>query len=158
MKSPRAPGRTHPARWVPTLYFAEGVPFFAVALIAGILYKRLGLRNDVITLYTSLLLLPWSLKPLWSPLLEMFKTKKFFVVFLSLRAALSLALVALCLPLPAISDTRWLCWPWSLSAPPPTTSPPTACISPAFPPKSRRRTPAGRAASTTWRGSSRRAA
>ncbi|HEY9141158.1 MAG TPA: MFS transporter [Bryobacteraceae bacterium] len=100
MTSTRTPGRTHPARWVPTLYFAEGVPFFAVALIAGILYKRLGLRNDVITFYTSLLLLPWSLKPLWSPLIEMFKTKKFFVVSLELGGGLSLALVALCLPLP----------------------------------------------------------
>ncbi|HEY1219434.1 MAG: MFS transporter [Bryobacteraceae bacterium] len=100
MTNTRTPGPTHPARWVPTLYFAEGVPFFAVALIAGILYKRLGLRNDVITFYTSLLLLPWSLKPLWSPLIEMFKTKKFFVVFLELAGGLSLALVALCLPLP----------------------------------------------------------
>ncbi|MGB7760301.1 MAG: MFS transporter [Bryobacteraceae bacterium] len=100
MTNARTPGRTHPARWVPTLYFAEGVPFFAVALIAGILYKRLGLRNDVITFYTSLLLLPWSLKPLWSPLIEMFKTKKFFVVSLELAGGLSLALVALCLPLP----------------------------------------------------------
>jgi len=100
MTSTRTPDRTHPARWVPTLYFAEGVPFFAVALIAGILYKRLGLRNDVITFYTSLLLLPWSLKPLWSPLIEMFKTKKFFVVALELAGGLSLALVALCLPLP----------------------------------------------------------
>ena len=102
MTSTRTPGRTHPARWVPTLYFAEGVPFFAVALIAGILYKRLGLRNDVITFYTSLLLLPWSLKPLWSPLIEMFKTKKFFVVFLELAGGLSLVLVALCLPLPKL--------------------------------------------------------
>jgi PAT family beta-lactamase induction signal transducer AmpG len=100
MASATKPGRTHPARWVPTLYFAEGVPFFAVALIAGILYKRLGLRNDVIAFYTSWLLLPWSLKPLWSPLIEMFKTKKFFVVFLELAGGLSLALVALCLPLP----------------------------------------------------------
>ena len=100
MTSTRKPGRSHPARWVPTLYFAEGVPFFAVALIAGILYKRLGLRNDVITFYTSWLLLPWSLKPLWSPLIEMFKTKKFFVVFLELAGGLSLAAVALCLPLP----------------------------------------------------------
>jgi len=100
MTSTRTPDRTHPARWVPTLYFAEGVPFFAVALIAGILYKRLGLRNDVITFYTSLLLLPWSLKPLWSPLIEMFKTKKFFVFALELAGGLSLALVALCLPLP----------------------------------------------------------
>ncbi|HEV3198186.1 MAG TPA: hypothetical protein VGZ73_09770, partial [Bryobacteraceae bacterium] len=76
------PGKPHPARWVPSLYFAEGVPFFAISLIAGILYKRMGMANDTIALYTSWLLLPWSLKPLWSPLLEMFKTKKFFVVLL----------------------------------------------------------------------------
>jgi MFS transporter, PAT family, beta-lactamase induction signal transducer AmpG len=71
-----------------------------VSLIAGILYKRLGMANDVIALYTSWLLLPWSLKPLWSPLLEMFKTKKFFVVLLELVGGVSLGVVALCLPLP----------------------------------------------------------
>ena len=100
MMTDRKPARTHPAAWVPTLYFAEGVPFFAVALIAGILYKRRGLSNDVIALYTSWLLLPWSLKPLWSPLLEMFKTKKFFVVLLQFAGGVSLGLIALCLPLP----------------------------------------------------------
>ncbi len=92
--------RTHPAAWVPTLYFAEGLPFFAVSLLAGILYKRLGVANDVIALYTSWLLLPWSLKPLWSPVLEMFKTKKFFVVLTEFIGGISLALLALCLPLP----------------------------------------------------------
>src|SRR5690349_11998732 len=91
--------RGHPARWVPTLYFAEGVPFFAVSLIAGILYKRMGLSNATIAFYTSWLLLPWSLKPLWSPLLEMYKTKKFFVVLLQFAGGLSLALIALALPL-----------------------------------------------------------
>jgi PAT family beta-lactamase induction signal transducer AmpG len=84
---------------VPTLYFAEGIPFFAISLIAGILYKRMGMANDVIALYTSWLLLPWSLKPLWSPLLEMFRTKKFFVVTLQAAAGVSLGLVALCLPM-----------------------------------------------------------
>ena len=97
-----APGKVRqkpPFAWVPTLYFAEGVPFFAISLIAGILYKRLGLGNDVIALYTKLLLLPWSLKPLWSPLLEMFKTKKYFVVLLQLVGGVSLAVIGLCLPL-----------------------------------------------------------
>jgi PAT family beta-lactamase induction signal transducer AmpG len=101
MTVPGNPRPKPPYRWVPTLYFAEGVPFFAISLIAGILYKRLGLGNDVIALYTKLLLLPWSLKPLWSPLLEMFKTKKYFVVLLQLFGGASLCLVALCLPLPA---------------------------------------------------------
>ena len=91
---------SHPALWVPTLYFAEGVPFFAVSLIASILYKRMGVPDDVNALYTSWLLLPWSLKPLWSPLLEMFRTKKFFIVTLELIGGISLAAVALLLPLP----------------------------------------------------------
>jgi MFS transporter, PAT family, beta-lactamase induction signal transducer AmpG len=92
--------RNHPAAWVPTLYFAEGIPFFAISLIAGIAYKRLGLANDTIAFYTSWLLLPWSLKPIWSPLLEMFKTKKFFVVLFQFTGGLSLAAIALCLPSP----------------------------------------------------------
>ena len=91
---------SHPAWWVPSLYFAEGLPFFAISLIAGLLYKRRGVPNDVIALYTSWLLLPWSLKPLWSPLLEMFRTKKFFVVLTQFLGGVSLALIALCLPLP----------------------------------------------------------
>src|SRR5437868_1986091 len=92
--------KDHPARWVPTLYFAEGVPFFAVSLIAGVLYKRMGPANDTIAFYTSWLLLPWSLKPLWSPLIEMYRTKKFFVVLLEFAGGLNLALIAMALPLP----------------------------------------------------------
>jgi PAT family beta-lactamase induction signal transducer AmpG len=92
--------RTHPARWVPTLYFAEGLPFYAVALMALIFYQRMGVPNDAIALTTSLLGLPWSLKPLWSPFLEMYRTKKFFVVATQATGSLSLGLLALCLPLP----------------------------------------------------------
>jgi len=93
--------RTHPARWVPTLYFAEGLPFYAVSLMALIFYQRMGMRNDVIAFTTSLLGLPWSLKPLWSPFLEMYRTKKFFVVLTETAGGLSLGMVALCLPLPS---------------------------------------------------------
>ena len=95
----RREGRS-PARWVPTLYFAEGLPFFAVSLMALVFYQRVGVSNEVIALSTSLLLLPWSLKPLWSPFLEMYKTRKFFVVSFEFIGGLSLALLALCLPLP----------------------------------------------------------
>jgi len=90
---------TNPATWVPTLYFAEGAPFFIVSLIAGIFYKRLGFPNDIIALYTSWLLLPWSLKPIWSPLLEIFRTKKFFVVLFEFTSGTSLLLVALSFPM-----------------------------------------------------------
>jgi hypothetical protein len=136
------PARAHPALWVPTLYFAEGLPFFAVSLLAGILYKRLGIANDVIALYTSWLLLPWSLKPLWSPLLEMFKTKKFFVILMEFIGGLSLALVALCLPLPGFF--RYTLAFFSVA---------TAFTSQACLPRNRLRMPAGRAGFTTWRAS-----
>ena len=89
-----------PARWVPTLYFAEGLPFYTVSLMALIFYQRTGISNEVIALTTSLLGLPWSLKPLWSPFLEMYKTRKFFVVWFEFIGGLSLGLLALCLPLP----------------------------------------------------------
>jgi len=93
--------RTHaaPAGWVPTLYFAEGLPFYTVGLIALIFYQRMGVRNEVIALATSLLAIPWSLKPLWSPFLEMYKTKKFFVVCFEVLGGVSLGLLALSLPL-----------------------------------------------------------
>src|SRR5712672_1145527 len=98
MSDNREPGS--PARWVPTLYFAEGLPFYTVSLMALIFYQRVGVSNEVIALTTSLLGLPWSLKPLWSPFLEMYKTRKFFVVCFEFIAGLSLGLLALCLPLP----------------------------------------------------------
>lgn len=89
---------TSPAWWVPTLYFAEGLPFYTVGLIALIFYQRMGVRNEVIALATSLLAIPWSLKPLWSPFLEMYKTKKFFVVCFEVLSGVSLGLLALALP------------------------------------------------------------
>jgi MFS transporter, PAT family, beta-lactamase induction signal transducer AmpG len=98
MSDNRQPGS--PARWVPTLYFAEGLPFYTVSLMALIFYQRVGVSNEVIALSTSLLGLPWSLKPLWSPFLEMYRTRKFFVVCFEFIGGLSLALLALCLPLP----------------------------------------------------------
>jgi PAT family beta-lactamase induction signal transducer AmpG len=88
-----------PARWVPTLYFAEGLPFYTVGLVALIFYQRAGVSNTVIALTTSLLGIPWSLKPLWSPFLEMYRTRKFFVVWFEFIGGLSLGVLVLCLPL-----------------------------------------------------------
>ena len=67
----RAGGRFSPSLWVPTLYFAEGLPFYAVNMMALIFYSRMGVSNVTITATVSLLGLPWSLKPLWSPFLEL---------------------------------------------------------------------------------------
>src|SRR5512146_2240771 len=92
--------KTHPAAWVPTLYFAEGLPFYAVNFMALAFYQRMGVSNAVITFVISLLAWPWTLKPLWSPLLEMYKTKKFFVILLQFVGGLSLVLLALSLNMP----------------------------------------------------------
>lgn len=72
--------RFSPAWWVPTLYFSEGLPYMAAATVSVLMYKDLGINNAEIAFFTTLVMWPWSFKPLWSPVLEMFKTKKYFVV------------------------------------------------------------------------------
>ena len=92
--------RRNPAFWVPTVYFAEGLPYYAVNFVALFFLQKMGVSNTVNTLAISLLALPWSLKPLWSPALEMFKTKKYFVILMELLGGASLLLIALSLNLP----------------------------------------------------------
>lgn len=94
------PSYRHPATWVPTVYFAEGLPFYAVNILALFFFQKMGVSNTVNTLVISLLALPWTLKPIWSPMLEMFKTKKFFVILTQFVGGLSLVLIALSLNLP----------------------------------------------------------
>ena len=95
----RPPQRRHPAIWMPTLYFAMGVPMITVSVVASIMYKNLGLSNTEVALYTGSMYLPWVIKPLWSPLIDIFRTKKFFVVLTQLLMAVALGGVALALPL-----------------------------------------------------------
>jgi len=89
-----------PWAWVPTLYFAEGVPYVAVMTISLIMYKRLGLSNTDITLYTSWLYLPWVIKPLWSPFVDMMKTKRWWIITMQLLIGASLAGVGFTIPGP----------------------------------------------------------
>jgi len=89
----------HPASWVPTLYFAEGLPFVAISVVSVLMYKSLGLNDSEIALFTTLVMFPWTFKPLWSPLLEMFKTKKYFVVGTQFIGGVAFGLLALSLPL-----------------------------------------------------------
>lgn len=89
----------HPVAWVPSAYFAMGLPFVTIALVVGIMYKNMGISDSQITVWTGLIALPWTLKPLWSPVLEMFKTKKYFVVISQFVTGITFALVALSLPL-----------------------------------------------------------
>ena len=89
----------NPWWWVPSLYFGQGVPYVAVMTLAVIMYKNLGISNTDIALYTSWLYLPWVIKPLWSPLVDMFSTKRHWIIVLQLLIGASLALVALTIPL-----------------------------------------------------------
>ena len=89
-----------PWAWVPTLYFAEGVPYVAVMTISVIIYKRLGLSNADITLYTSWLYLPWVIKPLWSPFVDMLRTKRWWILVMQILIAAALAGVAFTIPGP----------------------------------------------------------
>ena len=92
--------KRNPWAWVPTLYFAEGVPYVAVMTISLILYKRLGLSNTDITLYTSWLYLPWVIKPLWSPFVDMMKTKRWWIITMQLLIGAALAGVGFTIPGP----------------------------------------------------------
>ena len=89
-----------PWAWVPTLYFAEGLPYVAVMTISLIMYKRLGLSNTDITLYTSWLYLPWVIKPLWSPFVDMLRTKRWWILSMQILIAAALAGVAFTIPGP----------------------------------------------------------
>lgn len=89
----------HPLTWVPSLYLAMGLPNVMVGTVAAILFKNLGVANEDIALYTSQLYLPWVLKPLWSPLLEPYKTKRWWVIAMQFLMMVSLGAVAFCLPL-----------------------------------------------------------
>lgn len=90
----------NPWSWIPTLYFAEGLPYVAVMTIAVIMYKRLGLSNTEIALYTSWLYLPWTIKPLWSPFVDLVKTKRSWIIAMQGLIAAGFAGIAFFIPTP----------------------------------------------------------
>lgn len=86
--------------WVPSLYFAEGLPYVMAMTVSVIMYKRLGISNTDIAVYTSLLYLPWVIKPLWSPFVDILKTKRFWIITMQLIIALGLGGAAFSVTLP----------------------------------------------------------
>lgn len=90
----------NPWAWVPTLYFAEGLPYVAVMTVSVIMYKRFGLSNTELALYTSWLYLPWVIKPFWSPFVDILKTKRWWIVSMQLLIGAGLAGIAFTLPTP----------------------------------------------------------
>ncbi|MCL3853048.1 MULTISPECIES: MFS transporter [Parabacteroides] len=91
--------RTSPWCWIPSLYFAEALPYVAVMTISVIMYKRLGISNTDIALYTSWLYLPWVIKPFWSPFVDLLKTKRWWVVTMQFLIGAGLAGIAFTIPM-----------------------------------------------------------
>ena len=88
----------HPLAWVSSSYFAEGIPFALVIWVAGTMFKDMGHTDGQITLATASVGIAWSLKPLWAAFLNMFRTKRFFVILMEVLMAALCAVVALALP------------------------------------------------------------
>lgn len=97
-QSSNKPQKRNPWLWVPSLYYAEGIPYVIVMTVSVIMYKRLGISNTDIALYTSWLYLPWVIKPLWSPVVDIIKTKRLWIIVTQLIIGAGLAGVALTIP------------------------------------------------------------
>ncbi len=94
--------KSSPWWWIPSLYYGQGLPYVVVMTLAVVLYKNLGLDNTAIALYTSWLYLPWVIKPLWSPLVDLLRSKRWWIVMLQLLVGAALAAVALTLPMDSV--------------------------------------------------------
>lgn len=96
-------GNISPWLWVPTLYFAEGIPYFVVNSISVTMFTKMGVSNGSMAMFTSLLYLPWVIKPLWSPFVDILRTKRWWVM--SMQVLLSVCFAALALSLPSGEGT-----------------------------------------------------
>jgi PAT family beta-lactamase induction signal transducer AmpG len=96
--SPSKPTSRNPWVWVPSLYVAEGIPYIMAMTVSVVLYKRLGISNTDIALYTSWLYLPWVIKPFWSPFIDLFRTKRYWILLMQLFISATLASIAFTIP------------------------------------------------------------
>lgn len=100
MKTHTTNTKRNPITWVPTAYFAMGLPFVVLNMVTVLMFSGLGVDDKLVTFWTSLILLPYTLKPLWSPFLELFRTKKFWVVTTQFVTGITFGCVAFSLGLP----------------------------------------------------------
>ncbi len=96
--------------WVPTLYFAQGLPYALVVTVSVIMYKKLGVSNADIGLYTSFLYIPWVIKPLWSPFVDLKSTKRNWFLGMQLLASIALLAIGLTLPTNIFFITSLACF------------------------------------------------
>lgn len=95
------PNVSNPWTWIPTLYFGQAIPYVIVMVLSVVMYKDFGISNTDIAFYTSWLYLPWVIKPLWSPFIDMFRTKRWWTVSMQFIIGAALASVALTTQLPS---------------------------------------------------------
>ena len=88
----------NPWAWVPTLYLAEGIPYFLVTSVSVTLFTQLGMPNAQMALFTSLIAFPWVVKPLWSPFVDVLRTKRWWVLTMQAVMAVTVLLLALLAP------------------------------------------------------------
>ena len=88
----------NPWLWIPTLYFAEGIPYFIVNNISVVMFKNMGMPNGMLALYTSLLYLPWVIKPLWSPFVDIIRTKRWWIITMQILMTCAMMLLPFMLP------------------------------------------------------------
>ena len=91
----------NPWWWIPTLYFAEGIPYFVVNNISVVMFNNMGMSKGDMAMYTSLLYLPWVIKPLWSPFVDIIKTKRWWVLVMQVLMSAAFAFAAFTLPSPS---------------------------------------------------------
>ena len=97
-----------PWKWIPTLYFVEGLPYFVVNNISVVMFKNMGMPNGMLAMYTSMLYLPWVIKPLWSPFVDIIKSKRWWILSMQILMAMAMLLMPFLLPQTSgetISDT-----------------------------------------------------
>ena len=94
----------NPWLWVPTLYFAEGIPYFIVNNISVLMLAKMGVPNGQMALFTSLLYLPWMIKPFWSPFVDIIRTKRWWIIAMQLLMSLAFIMLTLCIPHPSAAE------------------------------------------------------
>ncbi len=94
----------NPWTWVPTLYFAQGIPYFLVNNISVMMFAKMGVPNGDMAFFTSLLYLPWMIKPFWSPFVDVMKTKRWWTVTMQVIMSIAFLLLVLTLPTPSVEQ------------------------------------------------------
>ena len=102
--------RVSPWRWIPTLYIAEGLPYFAVNTLTVLMYTNMGVGLKEMAFFTGWLYLPWVIKPFWSPFVDLIKTKRYWTIAMQIVMAVTMALVGLLLPTSGFFATTLICF------------------------------------------------